>query len=302
VSFAEQPPSKQWAALRHRGEVLAEVWFKPEDAPFALIFRIPQKSFAIPGVGQGLTLLNLLKGVAITPEEVEYWICGDASHTATENAVLELGQPLPQPAADAAHLILHVHLKPTVQAAVSSEGTGPEQRPSRWWQEIEARWKSILGLEATIDTLRLRMEGLRAELDAEAKRTLSTEEKTNALNADVAQWNKAKLRVHHVQPKVKEYIHRATWALGLPERKKLDELFQHQVRDRVPFPEMDKVPDQLDNLLKDRQVLSAHGNTVYQEGKAISAEVQGTLRTLQSNAAFNGQRKRGESLKSKSFK
>src|SRR5262249_22958622 len=45
VNFSEQPPSKQWAALKYRGEKIAEVWFKPEDNPFALTIRIPQKSF-----------------------------------------------------------------------------------------------------------------------------------------------------------------------------------------------------------------------------------------------------------------
>src|SRR6516162_7330900 len=51
VSFFEQPPSNQWAALTFRGERIAEVWFKPDGEPFALVFRIPQSSFQIPGIG-----------------------------------------------------------------------------------------------------------------------------------------------------------------------------------------------------------------------------------------------------------
>ena len=51
VNFSEQPPSKQWAALKYRGEKFAEVWFKPEGQPLALTFRIPQASFQIPGMG-----------------------------------------------------------------------------------------------------------------------------------------------------------------------------------------------------------------------------------------------------------
>src|SRR6266436_4696732 len=73
VSFSEQPPSKQWAALKYRGEKLAEVWLKPEGEPFALTFRIPRESFQIPGMGQRLTTENLLKAVGITTEEVESW-------------------------------------------------------------------------------------------------------------------------------------------------------------------------------------------------------------------------------------
>jgi hypothetical protein len=50
VGFWEQPPSKQWAALKFRGEPLAEVWFKPQGEPSALTFRIPQESFHLPGM------------------------------------------------------------------------------------------------------------------------------------------------------------------------------------------------------------------------------------------------------------
>ena len=62
---------------------------------------------------------------------------------------------------------------------------------------------------------------------------------------------------------------------------------------RAPFPELDKVPEQLDHLQKDRQVLSGLGASVHQECKSIAAQVQGALRTLQSNAATNAAKKRG---------
>src|ERR1700737_4379522 len=70
VNFSEQPPSKQWAALKFRGEKLAEVWFKPEAEPLALLFRIPQNSFQNSGMGPRLTTENLLKAVAIATDEV----------------------------------------------------------------------------------------------------------------------------------------------------------------------------------------------------------------------------------------
>ena len=55
-------------------------------------------------------------------------------------------------------------------------------------------------------------------------------------------------------------------------------------------------------LRKDRQVLSGQGQTVYQECKAISADVQGALRRLQSNAATRAsQKKGGTGAKGKSF-
>jgi hypothetical protein len=293
VNFSEQPPSKQWAALKYRGETFAEVWFKPEGEPFALSFRIPQKSFLIPGMGQRLTIENLLRAVAVTTEEVESWRHEGVPHSGMNGSNPELRHALPPPPKDVTHLSIHVSLKPPPQVVTPKESGEPEIALEKW-QDLEARWKVIVGLEATMDTLRQSMEGLRAEMETSAKRMMTAEEKIHALNADVAQWNKAKIRAHYALPKMKEFIHRATWAMGTPERKKLAEVFKNYIQPRISFPEMDKVPDQLEYLLKERQVLSAHGVAVYQECKTITANIQGALRTLQSNAAAKATKKRGE--------
>ena len=169
----------------------------------------------------------------------------------------------------------------------SEQDVPPEQ-----WQALEALWKTILGLEAGIETLRQNTEGLRAEMEAAFKKSLTVEEKVHALQADVAQWNRAKSRIHYALPKAREFIHRATWALGVPERKRLEELFRNHIEPRIPFPQMDKEREQLEHLQKDRQVLSAQGNSVCQECRGILAEVQRGLSTLQRNAADNARRKR----------
>jgi hypothetical protein len=149
-----------------------------------------------------------------------------------------------------------------------------------------------MGVEAAIESLRLTLEGVRVELETLWKKTLTPEERLHALRADVAQWSKAKTRVHYVVPKVREFVHRATWAMGVPERKKLEELFKNDVAPDIPGPEMDRVRELLESLLKDRQVLSAQGAAVHQECKSISVDIQGSLRTLQSNAVVNARRKR----------
>jgi hypothetical protein len=293
VNFKEHPPSTQWAALKYRGETIAEVWFKPAGEPFALALRVPGESFQLPGLGQLLTMDNLLKAVGIATEEVESWRREGASQPGTRGPDAELNAPLSPPPPDQTHLNLYVRLKPPPPDAPPGEGRAPEV-PEEKWQHLEARWDAILRLEASMDTLRLSMESLRSEMEAAARQSLTADEKVHALNADVAQWNKAKSRVHYVLPKAKEFIHRATWATGSPERKKLGELFKNHVEPRVPFPEMDRVADQLENLLKDRQVLSAHGVSVSQECKSVVGAVQGALRTLQSNAAANATKKRSE--------
>jgi hypothetical protein len=301
VNFSEQLPSKQWAALTFRGERIAEVWFKPEGEPLALVFRIPRSSFQIPGIGQRLTAENLLKAVAIATDEVESWRHGDASRSALDGPDPDLTNLLPQPPHDVTHLEIHVRLKPPPQAVAHEVSCEPEVAPAEW-HDLEARWKAVLGLEATVETLRINMEGLRAELEASLRRMLPADDKVNALAADVAQWNKAKSRAHFALPKASEFIHRATWAAGTPERKRLGELFKNPIGTQTSLPKADEVLQELEFLRKDRQVLSAQGVTIYQECKTISADVQGALRRLQSNAATRVSKKRGGTgAKGKSF-
>jgi hypothetical protein len=160
------------------------------------------------------------------------------------------------------------------------------------WQTLEARWRTILGVEASIETMRLSLEGIRNEMENAFKKQLNVEEKVHALQADVAQWNKAKSRIHYTLPKVREFIHRATWAPGIPERKKMEAIVKDHIEPQIPFPELDQVSDQLDFLQKDRQVLSTAGHSLYQECRGIIAEIQRALSALQRNAATHARNKR----------
>jgi chromosome segregation ATPase len=160
------------------------------------------------------------------------------------------------------------------------------------WQMLEVRWRTILGVEASIETLRLSMESLRSEMENAFKKQLNVEEKVHALQADVAQWNKAKSRIHYALPKVREFIHRATWAPGIPERKRMEIIVKDHIEPQIPFPELDQVSDQLDFLQKDRQVLSTTGHSLYQECRGIIAEIQRTLSALQRNAVARARSQR----------
>jgi len=290
--FSNLPPSKQWSALKFRGEKFAEVWFKPEGEPCGLTFRIPQASFQLPGMADQLTLENLLRAVAIEPEQIESWRHGDVTHSHTDGSKPESRNPLSPPPPDVSQLEIFVRLQPPPEARARLEANEPEI-PSVRWHDLETRWKAIIAMEASMDTLRLSMESLMGQLEAVYNKSLTMEEKTHAPRADVAQWTKAKKRVHIALPKMKDFIHRSTWAVASPERKRLEEIYKDHIQPHVTFPEMDKVLKQLEDLQKDRQILAAHGQTIYQECRGISAEVQGTLRTLQSNAATNARRKKG---------
>lgn len=167
-----------------------------------------------------------------------------------------------------------------------------EEVPPEVWQGLEAIWKSILGIEASIDSARLSVDGLRGEMETAFKKPLGVEEKTNALQADIAQWSKAKNRIHFALPKAREFVTRATWASAVPERKTLEEVYTLFVEPRHPLLDVDKVRGELEHLRKDRQLLFAQGNAVQQECRGILAEVQRALSTLQRNAADNARRKR----------
>lgn len=169
----------------------------------------------------------------------------------------------------------------------------PEQViPPDHWQTLEARWRSILGQEAGVESLRALLDSLRIEMENAFKKTLNVEAKVHALQFDVLQWNKAKSRVHYALPKVREFIHRATWAPGIPERKKMEAIYKDHIEPQIPFPELDQAGELLDFLQKDRQVLAAQGNSIAQECRGIIAEITRAVATLERNAATNARNKR----------
>ncbi len=292
MSFSDQIPSKQWAALKFRGEKIAEVWFKPEGEPLSLVFRVPASSFQAQEIGQRLTTEALLKAVDITADEVESWRYGEVFDSAQVRANSELSDLIPQPPQEATHLEIHVRLKSPVQEATDGVSSEPATTPAEW-HDLEARWKAVMGFEAALDATRKSVEGIRAELQAASRKMLTADEKVNALAADIGLWNKAKNRAHYSVPKANEFIHRATWAAGTPERKRLGELFKKHDGTQPILPPADQVSQELEILRKDLLVLSAQGVTVYQECKAVLADVEGTLRRVQVNAAVRASKKKG---------
>jgi hypothetical protein len=164
--------------------------------------------------------------------------------------------------------------------------------PPDKWQALDAVWKTVMGLEAAIDSLRMSMDGLRIELEAAFRKQLNVDEKVHALQSDVLNWNKAKNRVHYALPKVREFIHRATWATAAAERKRLEEVVKNHIEPRVPFAEVDHTREQMEHLQKDRQVLFAQGNSVNQECRAILGEIQRAIMLLQRNALDRQRAKR----------
>jgi hypothetical protein len=282
VNFSEQVPSAEWAPLKYEGEEIAESRVEPEGEGLALVFRVLRNRVEVADVSRRVTLDKLLKAAAVSQDEVESWRLEDASRRRPDGADPEASDP---PARDC--LFIRVHL----QRRSDAEGGGQEIPPETW-QALEALWKAILGLEASIDASRLSLDGLRAEMEAAFKRPLAVDEKLHALQSDVAQLNGAKNRVHYALPKVREFIHRATWAAATPERKRLEEVFKNHIEPRNPLPEVDRVRAQLEHLQKDRQVLFAQGNSVAQECRGILGEIGRALSTLQRNAAENARRKR----------
>jgi predicted nucleic acid-binding Zn-ribbon protein len=175
-------------------------------------------------------------------------------------------------------------------------GDGKE-RGVESFSELLGRWNKIVALEVSIDTLRSRVEDLRGELEAAAGKMLTGDDKLFAMNADVTQWNKAKSRVRYTLPKAREFIHRATWAIGAPERKRLLEFFKSEEQPTLSDAQAGELTSELEGLHKQRQVLNAHGLSVHQECQAVAAEVEGALRTLQRNAAARATKSRGRSFR-----
>jgi plasmid stabilization system protein ParE len=292
VSFSEHPPSERWTALTFNGSRLAEVWFKPEEEPLALVFRIPRSTFENPDVIRRLTPERLLKSVGVAADDVGSWNFGSGFLPTRQNPEPVLTGPLPQPPSDAAHLEIRVRLKPPTRTDAHKETAEPAAANPEW-DDLVAVWKAILVIESSVEATRKSVEGVRAEVESAARRSLTGDEKVYAVSSDVANWTRAKNRAHFVLPKANDFIHRATWAASAAERKKIAEVFENPAGAPGALPPTDQLLRDLESLRKSRQVLSAQGTAVYQECRAIVSEVQGALRQLQSNAATRASQKKG---------
>jgi hypothetical protein len=276
VDFAEPAPTDDWVPLDHMFEDIADAWFRPGDQGPTFRFRVPSDRLPPEGAGEPLTIERLLDAAAIPKGEVESWQVEGRS-------VPDWREVLPSPPPGETHLTVTVRMKPPAPVADVSPET---------WQDLDALWKSIQVLESSIDSLRLSMEGLRIEMEAAFKKPLTVEEKVHALQADVAQWNRAKNLGRYAVPKVREFIHRATWAAATPERKRIADVIENNLKPRVPHPRMNEVRDQMGHFQKDRQVLLAQGNAVNQECRGILGDIQRILASLQRNAAERARQKR----------
>jgi hypothetical protein len=280
-------PDDGWVPLDHIWGDIAEGWFKPDGGQGAFLFRVPRERIETADAGPGVTIEALLDAAFIPKEQVESWRVEGAL-----SADSDLGEPLPSPPAGSTHTTVYVVMKQAAPAQTGPDADAMDDIPLETWQAIESCWKTIVGLETTIDTLRLSMGGLASEMDNAFKKPLATEEKLNANQADVAQWTRAKSRITYALPKVREFVHRATWATAAAERKRLGEIVESHIEPRVPFAELAEVRIQMDHLLKDRQVLLAQGNAVSQECRGILGEVQRAIATLQRNALEKARQKR----------
>jgi hypothetical protein len=285
VNFSDRAPSTDWEPVSHPGADAAEAWFQADGEPLAVAFRVPAGRFEVEDITQLLTVEDLLTAVGIPAADVESWGFRDETHFGHGGTNLEFQRLLPGPPAGESHLTVRVRLR---GAGVGGAGEVPPEA----WQALDALWKNILGLEATIDNLRLGMGGLTSEMDGAFKRQLNVEEKVNALQSDVLQWTKAKNVGRFVLPRVREFVHRATWAVAAAERKRLEELVENYLKPRVPLADMAEFRAQLEHLQKDRQVLLAQGNAVAQECRNILSEIQRAVSSLSRNAAQRAREKR----------
>ena len=132
----------------------------------------------------------------------------------------------------------------------------------RWaatWDQLEARWNAVLGLETTIDTFRTRLNGISGEMEVSLRRVLTTEEKPQASAADLSQWTTAKSRVNLILPKARHFIQRAAWTKGTSERQRLDAFFKNADGLSTPVREMDQVLEELELLLENLKLSDSAG-------------------------------------------
>ncbi len=153
--------------------------------------------------------------------------------------------------------------------------SGGQEIPPEKWQALEVLWKTILGLEASIDSSRLSMDGLRGEMEAAFKKALTVEEKLNACKPT---WpSGTRPRAASITPSRKcEFIHRAHLVSGCSRTEEARGDLQEPRRAADPLPGLDQVREQLEHLQKDRQVLLRRATrSTRNAGGAMPAALRG---------------------------
>src|SRR5438552_2908152 len=115
VDISEQVPNER-AALKHKGEFIAEAWFEAEGESPTLVFRVPRERLQIADLSRRLTIEILLEAAAVSKDEVKSWRLADVSHSDKGGNDPELSDLLPAPPPEATHLRALVHRKPPAQA------------------------------------------------------------------------------------------------------------------------------------------------------------------------------------------
>jgi len=218
-------------------------WFRPPQAPNAVVFQLPPELFAAVTNSPRLTMRMLLAAVGM--EAVVGWTLYGQQFALDAETMRWLEADLPQPTGNDQHLTFWAPLAavamPNPVAATATPTAGSDlaagENPGPHFEMIEFFWTNILYLESDVRRARTQLEHSISKLNG-LNRDLSPEEANSADTVDRQQWQDARrwLReaISSLTRSTKEIDVGLLSAAG--QRNRFLDIYEKFVKSRTPFP------------------------------------------------------------------
>jgi len=246
--FARQP-SQAWEVvpLPDCPQLSFWVWYKPQHAPHALNFLIPEETFrGYPQMGY-LSIRKLLKLAGVDSQNVAMWyLYGTPIDGMNGNSPL-LDQPIPFPTPGAdPHILVMVNLPtasqtvpapvaPTMQDAVTLETPAGESLGAIF-DRIDSNWNTCLILDKQLVALRKQLAGILMRLES-LNRDLGPDERLHADRQDKNDWQDARRWLREAATQVSRAL--KTYDIGeisnAGQRLVFQKLYEQYIQPRQPF-------------------------------------------------------------------
>jgi len=266
--FQSRPASQNWEqvplAWIPGGFVWA--WFKPPQAPGAIVVRLPDEQG--DALRPQLTMRNLIAALGADLREIPFWSIQGMmlDSQGGQNPLLDQPVPPPVPWADPT-ITIHfagvpqpgfaagVSVQPV--AASSAMKTAPMTPAAESaLAAMDADWNAILLMETQLAQLRKQLSAIQAKLQS-LNRDFTPEERQAADSNDVKAWQDARRFLRDAAGQTSRYIreHDVGMTSAAGQRHRFEEIYKTHVTARNAFEGISSVQHEMEVYRKQVQAL-----------------------------------------------
>ena len=242
VMFAQRPASQAWEAvtLPTNPPLQLWAWYKPAQAPSAIMLQIPPTGTPLP---DGLSLRSMLHMLGIDPAAVPmcslfgFWFPGDGGASPCFEQVVTGPVPGGDP-----HLVIQIEAtRAPLQVGPGSElSQSIDEQTREIFKSFERDWKTASNAERQLAGLQKQLNDMQIRLST-MNRDLTPDENLYADRADRDDWRDARRWLRDASSRlskcIKELVAGETTYVG--KRMWFEQIYEEHVKPQIPFPGME---------------------------------------------------------------